>query len=159
MHSPVRAGCSCGRQDCPAVAKHPRVRWETLMEAPATEADIEAWWRRWPDANVGVVTGRVSGVVVLDVDPRNGGDRLLESFEARWGALPATVEAHTGGGGRHLWLSSGEQLPSAVLAPGLELKAEHAVVTVPPSLHASRGRACSARGRSRRDRPSPRWCT
>ncbi len=107
------------------------------MEAPATEADVEAWWRRWPEANIGVVTGRVSGVVVLDVDPRNGGDRSLGPFEARWGALPATVEAHTGGGGRHLWFSSGEQLPSAVLAPGLELKAEHAVVTVPPSLHAS----------------------
>ena len=43
------------------------------MEVAAAEADVEAWWRRWPDANVGVVTGRVSGIVVLDVDPRSGG--------------------------------------------------------------------------------------
>lgn len=107
------------------------------MEVAAIEDEVEEWWARWPDANVGIVTGRVSGIVVLDVDPRSGGGGALAGLEERWGALPATLEARTGGGGRHLWFSCDEELPSAVLAPGLELKAERGVVTAPPSVHAT----------------------
>jgi hypothetical protein len=132
------------------------VPWQGRTEAAATEAEVEEWWRRWPGANLGVVTGRVSGVVVFDVDPRHGGNAALNAFEARWGLLPLTLEAHTGGGGRHLWFSSGQALPSVVLAPGLELKAERAVVVVPPSVHAS-GRPYVWRdGRGPEDvRPAP----
>ena len=86
--------------------------------------------------------------------------RSLSSFEARWGALPPTLEAHTGGGGRHLWFSSDEALSSAVLAPGLELKAERAVVVAPPSIHASGRPYVWAPGRSPDDvapAPVPGW--
>jgi bifunctional DNA primase/polymerase-like protein len=100
MHSPVSGGCSCRRRDCAAVAKHPRVSWEALMEVAATEKQVEQWWRRWPDANVGVVTGRVSGIVVLDVDPRSDGGLALGDLEQRSGALPATAEVQTGAGAR-----------------------------------------------------------
>ena len=64
---------------------------------------------------------------------------MRRSARSRRGGVhcPLTLEARTGGGGRHLWFSSGQALPSAVLAPGLELKAERAVVVVPPSVHAS----------------------
>jgi Bifunctional DNA primase/polymerase, N-terminal/CHC2 zinc finger len=148
MHSSADGGCSCGRRRCVAVAKHPRVPWEALMEVAATEREVEEWWRRWPDANVGIVTGRVSGIVVLDVDPRSGGGSALGDLEARWGAFPATPEVRTGGGGRHLWFASDEKLPSAVLAPGLELKAERSVVTAPPSVHASGHRYVWVPGRS-----------
>ncbi len=62
---------------------------------------IQRWWRRWPDANVGIVTGAVSGLVVLDVDPRKGGGDLLAALEDVHGSLPRTVESLTGGGGQH----------------------------------------------------------
>jgi hypothetical protein len=137
LHSPVDGRCSCGRRDCAAVAKHPRLAWEARMEIAATEHEVEEWWRRWPDANVGIVTGCVSGIVVLDVDPRSGGGLALGELQERWGAVPATLEVRTGGGGRHLWFSCDEKLPSAVLAPGLELKAERSVITSPPSVHAT----------------------
>ncbi len=137
MYAPADGGCSCGRRGCVAVAKHPRVSWEARMEVAATMKEVEGWWRRWPDANVGVVTGRVSGIVVLDVDPRNRGGVALGALEERWGALPATLEVRTGGGGWHLWFACEEELPSAVLAPGLELKAERSVVIAPPSVHAT----------------------
>jgi len=61
----------------------------------------------------------------------------LADLEERWGALPATLEVRTGGHGRHLWFACDEELPSAVLAPGLELKAERSVITAPPSVHAT----------------------
>jgi Bifunctional DNA primase/polymerase, N-terminal/CHC2 zinc finger len=118
------------------------------MEVAATETEVEAWWQRWPDANVGVVTGRLSGIVVLDVDPRHGGGPALGALEERQGAVPATVEVRTGGNGRHLWFSCDEELPSAVLAPGLELKAERCLVIAPPSVHATGHRYAWIPGRS-----------
>lgn len=110
------------------------------MTSVATEREVEAWWRRWPDANVGVVTGVVSGLAVLDVDPRNGGDASLERSCEEWGALPETVEVRSGGGGRHLWFDClGEAHRSGPLAPGVDLKAEGSMVVAPPSMHASGG--------------------
>jgi len=138
MHTPTGAGCSCRRPDCASPGKHPRVRWQGGADGAARADEVRSWWRRWPDANVGIVTGKASGVVVLDVDPRAGGSRSLSELETRWGALPATVETLTGGGGRHLWFAlDGDAPPSARPAPGLEVKAEGGLVVVPPSLHAS----------------------
>ena len=69
------------------------------MHDAATEETVAEWWERWPDANVGVITGSLSDVVVVDVDPRNGGDATLQAIEDRRGPLPATTVARTGGGG------------------------------------------------------------
>ena len=50
-----------------------------ITEATTDEAQIRAWWRHHPDRNVGVACGAASGIVVVDIDPRNGG---TESYEA-----------------------------------------------------------------------------
>ncbi|MEA3502929.1 MAG: bifunctional DNA primase/polymerase [Actinomycetota bacterium] len=138
VHTPEPNGCSCRRFDCPAVGKHPRTHWEAHMRVAAAEEMITGWWERWPDANIGVVTGSVSDVVVLDVDPRNDGDASLQEMEDRWGALPATAVVRTGGGGWHYWFSAGdEHLPSRALNAGLDLKGEGGLVVAPPSMHVS----------------------
>lgn len=138
LHTPAAARCSCGRADCPAAGKHPRIPWQELMRRRASVDEVAAWWRRWPDANVGVVTGRVSGTVVVDVDPRHDGTASLDALAERFGALPATIVSRTGGGGAHLWLAApGEPVPTAEIAPGVELKAEGGLVVAPPSLHPS----------------------
>jgi hypothetical protein len=138
VHTPRDGACSCSRPDCPSVGKHPRVRWQGFSEnAPAID-QVESWWKRWPDANVAVITGAVSGLAVIDVDPRSGGDHALAGLEERWGSLPPTPTTLTGGGGRHLWFDTGANTPqSALIAPGLELKAAGGTVVAPPSLHAS----------------------
>jgi hypothetical protein len=130
------------------------------MHERATAAQASSAWERWPDANVAVVTGTVSGVGVLDVDPRSGGDETLGRLEQRWGALPSTVEAHSGGGGRHVWFGVEGEVPSAVLGPGLELKAERGIVIAPPSVHASGARYAWRPGRSPDEvvlAPLPAW--
>lgn len=160
VHS-VRAGrCTCGRRRCPSVAKHPRIRWEHAMSEPASPAQLAAWCRRWPEANIGIVTGAVSGVAVLDVDPRNGGDVTLRELEDWWGVLPVSPQVHTGGGGRHLWFGVDESLPSGELGPGLDLKGDGGMVVAPPSMHAS-GRRYLWRPGGRPDDvplpPTPDW--
>ncbi len=99
---------------------------------------IQRWWRRWPDANVGIVTGAVSGLVVLDVDPRKGGGDLLAALEDVYGALPRTVESLTGGGGQHFYFRHpGASVPSRSIAPGLDIKGDGGLVVSPPSGHVS----------------------
>jgi hypothetical protein len=110
------------------------------MTRAATPAEIEAWWARWPDANVGVVTGWVSALVVLDIDPRHEGETTLAVLEDRHARLPDTVTSATGGGGRHLWFAHPSHLvPSRPLGPGIDLKAEGGMVVAPGSVHASGG--------------------
>jgi hypothetical protein len=135
----IRSGrCTCGRRDCPAPGKHPRIRWETYRWRAPREDDLEAWFHRWPDSNLAVVTGVTSGVVVLDVDPRNGGDDELSALERRHGPLPPTPEVRTGGGGVHLYFTYPEHpVATTIVGPGLDLKADGGLVVVPPSIHAS----------------------
>ena len=66
---------------------------------------IEKWWRRWPDANVGIATGAVSGLVLIDVDAGDGPE-VLAALEREFGKLPPTVESLTGGGGSAFVLPS-----------------------------------------------------
>ena len=111
------------------------------MRDPAGPEQVRRWWRRWPEANVGVVTGAVSGLVVLDVDPRHGGGDSLTALEAIHGPVPHTVESLTGGGGQHLYFRHpGTVVPCRSIAPGLDVKGDGGLVVCPPSTHAS-GRA------------------
>jgi putative DNA primase/helicase len=120
--------------------KQPFIAWREFQERRATDTEARAWWARWPEANVGVVTGAISGLVVLDVDPRHGGDASLVQLEATYGALPRTIEARTGGGGRHLFFAHpGVPVRSRAghLGPGLDVRGDGGYVVVPPSVHPS----------------------
>ena len=44
--------------------KRPLVVWREFQQRAATVDEIDRWYRHWPDANVGIVTGQVSGIVV-----------------------------------------------------------------------------------------------
>src|SRR6266508_5731617 len=76
--------CSCGDPDCGSPGKHPRVR-DGLNVATVDESQVRRWWARWPQANVGVRTGGVSGLVVIDVDPAHGGSESLDRLVADHG--------------------------------------------------------------------------
>jgi len=123
-------------------SKRPLVRWEEFQRHLPLEDDVRAWFRRWPNANLGIVTGKISGLAVIDVDPRHGGAEALAALESTYAPLPPTASVFTGGGGRHLYFSCPvEPLRSRVaLAPGVDLRAEGGLVVAPPSIHSSGGR-------------------
>ena len=106
--------------------KRPIVRWQTFEDGHPTEAEVRGWFERWPSANVAVVTGAISGIVVLDVDPSHGGEELLTRLALRNAGLPQTVEATTGGGGRHIYFKHPgfEVKNRAGLSPGLDLRGD-----------------------------------
>lgn len=145
-HTVINGQCSCGRDNCQSVGKHPRTP-NGVKNATTDKITIQGWWTRWPDANVGIATGEISGLVVLDVDPGHEGDESLADFEHQYGPLPITTEAHTGGGGRHLFFTHpGVTVSNKTgIAPGLDIRGDGGYIIAPPSLHAS-GRSYEWKG-------------
>ena len=108
-------------------------------DATTNRAVIERWWSWWPESNVGVAMGAVSGCVGLDIDPARGGAESLSRLERGFGPLPLAPSVATGGSGQHqLFRHPGGRLRSRKdFLPGLELKGDGAYLVGPPSLHRS----------------------
>lgn len=125
---------------CKPRGKNPLVADWT--EAASTDADtVAGWWRRWPDANVGVVTGSRSGLLVVDVDGAEGCDTLRD-LQRRHGPLGRPLWQQTGSGGWHaVYRYTGELGNSARrLGPGLDTRVNGGQFLVAPSVHPSGGR-------------------
>jgi hypothetical protein len=121
--------------------KRPLLPWEPLQRLPPKEAEIGEWFERWPEANIGIVTGAVSGLVVIDIDSQHEGEESLRQLEVEHGPLPHTVEAITGGGGRHFYFAHAGGLVRnrTGLASGVDLRGDGGYVVAPPSVHPSGG--------------------
>lgn len=131
-------------------AKRPLVVWREFQQRGPSAQEIRAWFQRWPDANVGIVTGQVSGLVVVDVDPAHGGRDSVRELEGIHGPLPATVECVTGGGGRHLYYRHpGGNVPNRVgIQLGIDVRGDGGYIVAPPSVHPSGKHYFWAAGRS-----------
>lgn len=127
----------------PIVPGQKRPSMPDWVNAATTDVELlTQWYAANRDHGVGLVTGEGSGVWALDVDPGHGGDDTLATLEATHGRLPATVEAITGGGGRHLlfrWpnLGPNQRLTNSAgrLGPGLDVRAQGGQIVVAPTLH------------------------
>ena len=122
--------------------KRPLLAWLEFQHRIAAPSEIASWFQKWPDANVGIVTGQISQILVVDVDAQHGGIESLADMERAHGALPRTNEVHTGGGGRHLYFAYPPmRLHNRVgIRPGIDLRGEGGYVVAPPSVHPSGGR-------------------
>ena len=101
---------------------------------------VKRWWDRWPDALIGLRTGTASGVFVLDIDVKNGGEGFasLEALEEQYGPLPATLTVKTPSGGEHRYFMMPQTDPplglsTGKLGSGLDTRGENGHVVVPPS--------------------------
>jgi hypothetical protein len=114
------------------------VKWKTRKHV--SPGDVYTWWRRWPHANVAVLTGTRSNLLVLDIDPAHGGCASLAVLEKRYGPLPPTVIQRTGSGGEHRLFTypAGVVIgnsASTVLGAGLDTRGEGGLIIAPPSRH------------------------
>lgn len=116
---------------------HGRLAPRGWCSATRDSRTIEEWWDRAPSANVGVACAP-SGLLVVDVDPRNGGDEELGRLSRELGALPATWTVLTPGGGLHMYFRHDGSSVSGVLAAGVDIK-HRGYVVAPPSVHPNGG--------------------
>jgi len=119
-----------GMRVVPLSGKAPRTE-NGYKDGTSDANQIAAWWQQWPNANIGILVGPESGICVLDIDPRHGGDREL----VKLGELPATRTVDTGGGGTHHYFRFDPRAVQRELAPGVELKSHTGYVVAPPSIH------------------------
>lgn len=100
LHTVTDGACSCGKSSCGSAGKHPRTA-NGLKNATTDAGAIRRWWAEWPTANVGVVTGSASGVLMVGPDGPVGLNDLAE-LEKKNGPLPSGPVARSGSGGQHL---------------------------------------------------------
>lgn len=141
VHSIQDGRCTCGNLQCTAPGKHPRTSHGHKDGTTNTE-QISKWWAAKPFSNIGLVTGKISGFFVLDIDPRNGGEESLEELERIYGKIPKTKLVLTGGGGQHLYFSYPRVNIGcrSNLFRGIDIKGDGGYVLAPPSLHISNHR-------------------
>lgn len=108
-----------------------------FQDATTDAKHVRAWWRK-DRANIGIATGP-AGKLVLDIDTDHGGEKTLRELERRHGKLPKTVEARTGGGGRHVYFNNVSDAGSSAgrLGKGLDIRGHGGYVVAPPSVHKS----------------------
>jgi hypothetical protein len=136
-HTPHGTGCSCGHADCGSPGKHPRIRGG-LTNATRNPDQLQRWWARWPNANVAVRTGAISGIVVVDIDPDHGGTQSMRRLVDRHGPLPAGLRVRTGSGGWHLYFAHpGITIANSAgaIAPGIDIRGDGGYIIAPPSRH------------------------
>lgn len=141
LHSIENGRCTCRNAGCTAPGKHP-ITQHGLKDATTDPAIINTWWTKYPWANVGVLTGQESGIVVLDIDPRHNGDDTLFDLVTKNGKLPDTLESLTGGGGKHLIFQyPGKHIPNdskgAIFGPGIDVRGDGGYIVAVPSMHIS----------------------
>ncbi len=131
--------CTCRDPNCNHPGKHPRVLGG-VNAATDDPKQIRAWWTKWPDAIIGMATGKASGIDVVDIDPRNGGTKTLAALVKNLGPLPKTAKTRTGGKGFHFLV---KHLPFPVkkgsLGPGIDYLTDGAIAILPPSHHHTGG--------------------
>jgi len=127
--------CRCGRcdDDAKSPGKHPveHLARGGVNSATTNPDQIRAWWTQFPEAGIGVSMAG-SGLVAIDIDPRNGGLDTIDQIEAQHGPLVSDVLAFTQGGGEHrvFSLSSEAGLPGK-LGNGIDIKRNGYIVVEP----------------------------
>lgn len=131
--------CECGDPKCKAkhgsgsIGKHPRLNnWPAQASGDPTV--VAEWKRRWPGCNLGIATGAASGIVVIDVDPKNGGHETLRQLSLEHGRLPATPMQRTPSGGWHLvFRAPGLLVSNAPLGRGVDIRGDGGQIVAAPS--------------------------
>lgn len=113
-------------------AKRPLLEtWERYQTHRVTEQEVRAWWETWPDADIGIITGPVSGRFVLDVDEEKG----QRSLQGKIVPTTQTVKTKRGFHYHFSWNSSliGLATTKKKIYPGLDIRGEGGYVVAPPS--------------------------
>jgi energy-coupling factor transporter ATP-binding protein EcfA2 len=109
--------------------KRPLVDWRIYQKEKADVKQLEEWFSNSPDLNIAIITGAISGIVVVDVEE---GGRIDD--------LPESVYAKTGGGGHHFYYRWDPSRPiknSTRIRELTDIRGEGGCVIAPPSIHKS----------------------
>ncbi|RKY10338.1 MAG: hypothetical protein DRP56_01260, partial [Planctomycetota bacterium] len=134
VHTIIDGKCSCGKRDCSSAGKHPATA--NGVKDASTDADqIQRWFGNGRPWNIGIAAGSVSGLAVLDIDPKDNGHESIKKY-----SVPDTLEVITGSGGTHYYFADPDGTTGnsvGKLGRGIDVRGNNGYVVAPPSLHLS----------------------
>lgn len=112
--------------------KNPIVKWKGYQRTPADSSRIRGWWRKYPNANIGIVTGRLSNIVSIDFDSQEALDRYQATIED----IDGHLHFKTGKGWQYIfrWTGYGGGNKTGIME-NVDIRGEGGYIVVPPSLH------------------------
>jgi len=114
--------------------KQPCFKWAYYQRKKATADEIRQWWHKWPNAMIGIVTGQISGLFVVDCDSQEG-------FDAVQKLLPDSLDiptARTPRGGWHFYFqypADSKLTVQAGIMPGVDIRGEGGYIVAAPSMN------------------------
>lgn len=112
-----------------------------VKDASKDPAVIKGWWQTWPQANIGIATGLVSGglcVIDMDIDEDKGlnGWKSLRDWQDGHGIISPSWLCRTGRGGYHYYFIADEHVNNRVgIIPGVDIRGDGGYIVAPPSIH------------------------
>jgi len=98
--------------------------WKEFQERKPTVEEVTRWWTEHPEANIGIITGKISNLTVVDVD-----SELIPD------GLPNTVIARTGHGWHYYYQYEPGISNRARVMENVDLRGDGGYVVAPPSIH------------------------
>lgn len=157
LHGIKDGHCTCGNPACDKPGKHPRLPWEEYKARKPTPEELARWRKQFPGCNWGIVTGQVSGLVVVDVDGPEGAEALKGRH------VPLSWAVQTGKGTHYYFKHPGFPVGNGVrVLPGVDVRGDGGYVVASGSVHVSGRRYEWIPGMSPQDLPDgpapcPRW--
>ncbi len=113
--------------------KTPYIQWKNFQKRLPTEDEVKAWWQKWPGAMIGIVTGKVSGVCVIDIDSEEGQAQVDELIPENL-VFPVSK---TPRGGKHYYFKMPDEPigNNAGAIPGADFRGERGYIIAPPSMN------------------------
>ncbi len=137
VHVPIAGVCSCGDPACGSPGKHPSIKWEPYQTVRATDEQVFDWFGNGTPRNIGIVTGAVSVVVVVDTDSPEA-ETYAETH------LPDTPMQVQTAKGRHRYyrhpgvpVRNRARIDTGDPAVKIDVRGDGGFVVGPGSLHAS----------------------
>lgn len=110
--------------------KRPLIKWEEFQNRLPTIEEVEGWWEKFPNASVGIVTGKISGLTVIDIDVKEKPTTPLDTF-------PLTYTVQTKSGGWHLYYEYSDSVGTCANQykdyPHVDIRNDGGYVVAPPS--------------------------
>lgn len=123
---------------CESGGKRPLTR-AGYLDSTCDARVVAAWWHRWPEANIGLPTGPVSGIDVVDVDVKQDGTGFpVFRRAADEGLLGGEIaRVRTPSGGMHVYYPAARTTPQRCWQAAhahIDFRGEGGYVVVPPSV-------------------------
>jgi len=108
--------------------KKPLIAWKEFQNRFPTNEEVRGWWERWPDANIGIITGGINNILVIDIDSPEGHDAIRPYIQEVEPPVCKTTK------GKHYYF---HHIPGqgnlTRFLPGVDCRGEGGYVIAPPS--------------------------